>query len=164
MLRASASRYPHLSITQLALSDHEGEGEVHSPRDLALASLREMPIQARAERCRLSTLDNFLQQVGSTAPTFVKCDVEGAELEVLRGASKVLTADKPAMWMLEINPLTCQRFGHNPESLVEFFSGCPIKGTTHTGSVQSAEKFCPCPSVSIRLSMPSLYQTGSSIE
>lgn len=127
MLRASASRYPHLSVTQLALSDHEGEGEMHSPRDLALASLREMPIQDRAERCRLSTLDNFLQQVGSTAPTFVKCDVEGAELEVLRGASKVLTADKPAMWMLEINPLTCQRFGHDPESLVEFFFRLPDK-------------------------------------
>jgi FkbM family methyltransferase len=127
MLRASASRYPHLSVTQLALSDHEGEGEMHSPRDLGLASLREMPIQVRAERCRLGTLDNFLQQVGSTAPTFVKCDVEGAELEVLRGASKVLTADKPAMWMVEINPLTCQRFGHDPESLVEFFFRLPDK-------------------------------------
>jgi FkbM family methyltransferase len=127
MLRASASLYPHLSVTQLALSDHEGEGEMHSPHDLALASLREMSIETRAERCRLSTLDNFLQQVGFTAPTFVKCDVEGAEMEVLRGASKVLTADKPAMWMVEINPVTCQRFGHDPKSLVEFFFRLPDK-------------------------------------
>jgi FkbM family methyltransferase len=125
MLQGSASLYPQLRVTQLALSDHEGEGEMHSPCDLALASLHEMPVQTRVERCRLSTLDNFLQQVGFTAPTFVKCDVEGAELEVLRGASKVLTADKPAMWMVEINPLTCQLFGHDPESLVEFFFRLP---------------------------------------
>jgi FkbM family methyltransferase len=127
MLRASARLYPQLTVTQLALSDHEGEGEMHSPRDLALASLREMSIQTRGERCRLSTLDNCLQQVGSPAPTFVKCDVEGAELEVLRGASTVLGGDKPAMWMVEINPLTCQRFGHDPQSLVEFFLRLPDK-------------------------------------
>jgi FkbM family methyltransferase len=39
------------------------------------------------------TLDEYAFQ--SKAPDFIKCDVEGAEVEVFRGAQKVLSQEKP---------------------------------------------------------------------
>jgi len=41
------------------------------------------------------SLDKYVQTV--PAPDFVKCDVEGAEVEVFRGARSLLTAKRPGI-------------------------------------------------------------------
>jgi FkbM family methyltransferase len=41
------------------------------------------------------TLDEYVQSVA--APDFVKCDVEGAEVEVFRGAQRLLAEKRPAI-------------------------------------------------------------------
>jgi hypothetical protein len=40
-------------------------------------------------------MDNFV--LGAPAPDFLKCDVEGAEVEVFRGAGRLLTEKRPAI-------------------------------------------------------------------
>jgi FkbM family methyltransferase len=52
---------------------------------------------------QLDTLNNSGKQIG-----FVKIDVEGFELEVLKGASRILAKERPVV-MIEISK------GHNPE-------------------------------------------------
>jgi FkbM family methyltransferase len=125
MLRASARDYPQLWVIPMALSDYEGDTEVHIPLDLGNASLARMSGELRTEPCRVTTLDNYLQREGQTAPIFIKMDVEGGERDILRGAKKTLTADRPPIWMIEINAFTAQRFGYHPDLLVDHFLTLP---------------------------------------
>jgi FkbM family methyltransferase len=48
------------------------------------------------------TLDKYIQ-LGAAAPTVIKIDVEGFELEVLRGAQQCLSRNRPRLW-LEVHP------------------------------------------------------------
>jgi FkbM family methyltransferase len=58
------------------------------------------PLQRRS--IPVSTLDILLGDRFAADRLLVKIDVEGAELEVLRGASGVLAAPKPPAWLVEI--------------------------------------------------------------
>ena len=74
-------------------------------------------------RVRVRTLDGLLEH--QPPPAFVKIDVEGSELDVLRGAERVLSADRPPMWMIEVNYETGAAFGYRPVDLLEPFRARP---------------------------------------
>ena len=59
------------------------------------------------------TLDSMLKGIGSTSSvSVIKIDVEGAELEVLKGAERTLRAEKPAL-VIEIENKYLARNGAN---------------------------------------------------
>ncbi len=104
---------PGLSNTtciNAALSDQSGEAEIHIPKheDGGLnyyeASLVPASDEAnlRGETIQMITLDEFCEQQNITSLHFIKCDVEGHEIAVLRGAMGVIQRDKPTI-LLEIN-------------------------------------------------------------
>ncbi len=74
-------------------------------------------------RVQVRTLDRLLEQQPS--PAFVKIDVEGSELDVLRGAERLLSAERPPMWMIEVNYETGAAFGYRPVDLLEPFRARP---------------------------------------
>jgi len=81
-------------LHNLALSDHEAESTLWAPptgkRGEGRASLIPRPGWVQ-QTVRTVTLDSFaLDNVG-----FVKIDVEGHELEVLRGAAELIEAQRP---------------------------------------------------------------------
>jgi FkbM family methyltransferase len=121
VLRASSDQYPQLQVVAAALTDHEGEEQLHIPVEAAMGSLRASQHTVMSQKCRVTTLDRFLQNEGIVDVAFVKCDTEGAELEILHGAVRTLSADRPPMWMMELNASATQRFGYQPDRLVEFF-------------------------------------------
>lgn len=45
----------------------------------------------------VTTLDKILPELGVSKVSFIKCDVEGHELEVFRGGRETLTRDKPVL-------------------------------------------------------------------
>lgn len=49
-----------------------------------------------SEKCKIITLDEFCES-NNIIPTFIKADIEGAEVEMLKGAKNVLTKHKPTM-------------------------------------------------------------------
>jgi FkbM family methyltransferase len=51
-----------------------------------------------------------------TAPALVKVDVEGYEPEVLTGATRLLDAEQPPMWLIEVNRETAAAFGRTPDA------------------------------------------------
>jgi FkbM family methyltransferase len=122
LLRASAAAYTNIHIHATALGEAPGEATLHIPEQGVRASLKDLPGTRATQRCPVTTLDAFLEaeQVGPV--TFVKCDVEGAELQALRGGTRILTADRPPAWMIEMNPGTARHFGYEIGDIVAFFT------------------------------------------
>ena len=59
------------------------------------------PVERQAVTVRCTTLDAFLDAAGLGCPSFVKIDVEGSELSVLRGMAKLLDAPEITL-MIEV--------------------------------------------------------------
>jgi FkbM family methyltransferase len=78
----------------------------------------------RRVECEVVVLDSFLPQLGALEPgclSFVKCDIEGAELFALRGAHRTIADHHPVV-VCEINPGFLERFGLRVGDLVDFFA------------------------------------------
>lgn len=73
---------------------------------------------------RMVSLDRDLESCG-VCPSdvgFVKIDVEGAELEVLRGASNLLSVGRPVVY-LEAEPPWLERLGHSVGDIFDEMAG-----------------------------------------
>lgn len=128
-------RHANVVLNRAALVDAVPEGGevlVHVPAgDPAQASLArhaagswEGAPEVRSEPCPALTLDGYLDGRGEAAgdgaagaPNFFKCDAEGAELCILRGAAGTLRR-RPPLLHLEINPQWSRDLGWEPPDLV----------------------------------------------
>lgn len=108
-LRAGLSPrwYDNVALSDLALSDHAGTAHLRIPivsgaEQIAWASLDEHSVQAAAEvvdvTVRTARLDD---EAGDLPVSFVKCDVEGHELNVLAGSRRLLAEQRP-VWLVEL--------------------------------------------------------------
>jgi len=99
---------PHVTLRPEALSDHTGMVMLSAPRiDGALqeewASIAKDYAALRAADPRIEAIETWsvpvlrLDDVGLTEVTAIKVDVEGAELEVLRGAWLTLRTCRPCL-------------------------------------------------------------------
>ena len=94
------SAIPNTTIHGCALSDRNGRADLNVPMETNserpnLATIAGAPAggESRPYPVELRTLDSFeLEDVG-----FIKIDVEGAELSVLRGALETIRASRPAI-------------------------------------------------------------------
>jgi FkbM family methyltransferase len=50
-----------------------------------------------------------------------KLDIEGAEWPAMRGSKRILFGDPPPHVIIELNPRTCEPFGHEPIDVVDWF-------------------------------------------
>ena len=62
-------------------------------------------------------LDSFLSEQQIADVDFMKCDVEGAEMLVLKGAAQLLSSPSAPMVMLEMNEETSNAFGYSAGDL-----------------------------------------------
>jgi FkbM family methyltransferase len=69
--------------------------------------------------CRATTLDAYVESRGIQSLDFVKCDVEGAELLVLRGALKTIRRFSPLLF-LEVSRHWTTDFSYEPADLGQF--------------------------------------------
>jgi FkbM family methyltransferase len=75
-------------------------------------------------------LDDLLRNENLEAgPILIKCDVEGAELMVLRGARKILAEYRPTL-LLSLHPEALPQHGHTKEGVFKFVQGLGYKVTT----------------------------------
>jgi FkbM family methyltransferase len=70
----------------------------------------------------LITLDGYARERRVSRIDFLKCDVEGAELAVLRGAAGLLERHHPILH-LEVCPAWTRDFGYEPGELAAFVAG-----------------------------------------
>jgi FkbM family methyltransferase len=69
--------------------------------------------------CRTTTLDAYAATARLGSLSFVKCDVEGAELLVLRGGQETIRRFKPLLF-LEVSRHWTADFGYAPTDLARF--------------------------------------------
>jgi FkbM family methyltransferase len=100
---ALRARFPMVEVRRSALSDTAGDTEfvhvIDSPAHSGLLQREDLPPGAETiQRISVQTerLDDVLED--GYVPTLLKVDVEGAELQVLRGATETLQRHRP--WVL----------------------------------------------------------------
>ena len=72
---------------------------------------------------------------------FIKCDVEGAELSVFRGAEQLLREDRPIVFA-EMLRKWCARFHYHPNDIIAFMAQLGYRCFA-----VGAHSFTPCAAV-----------------
>lgn len=102
-----------LAATEERLSKSRVTGEVGTTRYVCLTDDVDHAVPTQS-------LDALLAgATGETVPLLIKCDVEGAELLVLQGASQLLAERRPTL-LLSIHPQALPEYGHSKQAVEAF--------------------------------------------
>jgi len=113
------NRFQNIDVRPIGLSDCRGTGTLHvsgGGTNVGAGTLNR--VTGTAIPIQLETLDDQLQQ---TSPSLIKIDVEGAELQVLRGAARILHHDAPDV-ICEVSEYSLRRLGSSKDELYEFMT------------------------------------------
>ena len=119
LLKANTARRPNITCHQTALSDRDGISAFSQHRTNTGKSHIVSSPQTQSPTASKSMIDVETSRLDNTSSafesvSFIKIDVEGHELEVLKGAQKLLTTQMP-MILLEL--LATDIGGHRAASL-----------------------------------------------
>lgn len=127
ILKSVTNNLSNINIYNLALSDADGFVDIFIPVKEkgrigpALAHLgQEQNRSYYKETIKTVILDNLIKSKEIKNISFIKCDVEGAELLVFKGAEQTLKEYMPTIFT-EIDGSYTQRLGYTPAELVSFF-------------------------------------------
>jgi FkbM family methyltransferase len=133
---ANPERQPCLSRTlaginglgiYVALADRSGSVDFFVPEDHSMASLADWTgLATRRLSCECRRLDDL----DVPAPDFIKCDVEGADALVFRGARKMLDDRDAPVILFESNARAAARLGLPPDADLEALRSCHAAGYT----------------------------------
>jgi FkbM family methyltransferase len=110
-----------VTVVGKALGATQSAAEIHlfTDRSAALASLSPLGSSTFTRvRVEVTSLDQFVSENGIPRIDMVKCDVEGAEFDVLTGASVLLANADAPMVLIELNRETLAQFGHTKGDLM----------------------------------------------
>ena len=122
----------------IGISDTEGEVDFYVPSATGAASLvanedefhrrkcdkygnytGDMTIEI--VKCKVRTLDTIVAENHINDIVFIKIDVEGNEMAVLKGAKKTIDANKPVIYC-ELLRKHAKRFGYHPNDVINYMS------------------------------------------
>jgi len=114
-----------ITLHQLALSDSEGEMAI-APVSQGCFILRsdnmDLSQYTTHTRVKVTTIDKFIRNQNLTQVDFIKADVEGAELFLLKGAEGCLREHKPHL-QLELVEYCAQRLGYTVGDIFKYLAG-----------------------------------------
>jgi FkbM family methyltransferase len=105
----------NVTVNAKALGENAGHVDMFLPRNGVSASFRPHGDSAKCARIavEVTTLDAYVAAAGITRLDLVKADIEGAELQLLKGGIGTLQKFKPVL-MLEVQAHSTRLFGHDP--------------------------------------------------
>jgi FkbM family methyltransferase len=167
LLRTRAA--PNVRHHSLALGAEPGTGTMSVPvgrrrpvtgrsflagRTDGVGSNAEFPGQLDVN-VEVDTLDGLCAKAGLTRLDFVKIDVEGGELDVLRGGRHTVETFRPAM-LIEIEARHITRYRHSTDDVVDWLTrrGYTMRAWQHGWQVAAEVRepvrnylFCPAPAL-----------------
>ncbi len=111
--------YRNIQLERLALSDRNGDAELYLGAKSGWHSLVSGGRDPQGGSVRVSTrtLDDFLAERGwERSVDMIKIDVEGGDMQVLRGAAAVLAQNPGLVLLVDIHP----EHGVNPQALCDY--------------------------------------------
>jgi FkbM family methyltransferase len=120
------NRCENVRIEEIALGASPGKAELFLVEGMEdyCNSLRPPAVNAETRRVpvNVATLDDFLSSTCLTDVQFIKLDVEGAELDVLKGASNLLRQSSRPVFMVEVYDIRTQPWGYAARDIVRFLT------------------------------------------
>ncbi len=74
------------------------------------------------EMVQMITMDGYIKERKIGKLSFIKCDVEGAELMVFRGGTQTLRRFRPTI-LCEVDAKWEERYGYSPTEFIKFLEG-----------------------------------------
>ncbi len=110
-------------INNLALGDKADELTINLFEGLSTGHAS-MSDQGRDDavsyKCKVVTLDSYLNEKNVGDVNFIKVDIEGAEMMFLKGANKLFTQNIPPIWLMEMALQQTKNFGYVPNDLINY--------------------------------------------
>ncbi len=124
-LKRTVHSLRNVRLFEYALSDRDGEIELFIPEDASMASLADWTDgvvgMVHPVKCETKVLNDIFQAGTMPLPSFIKCDVEGAELSVFSGAGKLLDRGDAPVVLFELNRKAAKAFGRDTSEYFEYF-------------------------------------------
>jgi len=119
VLRARYESDPRVSLHKIAIGKHVGVADLFFAEEgESIASLnRQSNAQTKTQKVRITTVDQFCDENGISRIQFLKIDTEGQEMEVLRGASRMIREGRIDFIQFEFG----DTFLHTPYHFVDFW-------------------------------------------
>ena len=117
----------YVTLNNLALGENNGNIKMYLPSTYgsAFASFKSHGKNDCNEyTCRMIKLDDYIKEkkLNVADIKLIKCDVEGAELLVLRGARDILKSPDAPIWLMEVSEVWTKDFGYHPVDLLNFMT------------------------------------------
>jgi FkbM family methyltransferase len=127
-LRRTIERLGNVVLLPYAMSDDRGSATLFIPPDFSAASLADWTSSTGRNRrivVEKRTADELLRAEAVDRPSFIKCDVEGGETLVFRGARELLDRNDAPILLFEINTRASAGFTLQGSSAVDFLLSLP---------------------------------------
>ncbi len=114
----------NVALSDVALGDQAGRITLYLPSGGVSASIRPHGSATKCEvmEATVTTLDEYVARTNLERLNFIKADVEGAELLLLKGGMKTLKRFRPGL-MLEIQAHSTRLFGYEPAAVFTLLAG-----------------------------------------
>ena len=112
------NRFSNVTIIPNGLGERPGRLTLYCLPGASGLSSRYLPSKENSVEVDVTTLDLYFD--GRRAPDLVKIDVEGMELEVLRGARRLLAGAQPPVLVCEAHPKHLEAAGTTYRELLSF--------------------------------------------
>jgi FkbM family methyltransferase len=114
------NNFKNIKVNQLGLSDKKGELKLFfDEKNMGAATLAEN-VGSMHETILLDTLDNYCSQNNITNIDLLKIDIEGGEINCLKGAVDILSKTTKGIIQLEVDYGHCKRLGYSAKELFDF--------------------------------------------
>jgi FkbM family methyltransferase len=118
------NRFSNITIVPAALGAVAGRASFHRAPDSEASSVFAAdPGGGSAGEVAVVTLDGYLAEAGITRVDLLKIDAEGSEIDLLVGASQLLSGPERPPIIVEANPVTLRAAGRTVDDLRALLTG-----------------------------------------
>jgi FkbM family methyltransferase len=138
---ARLNNFNHIEVIEKAVSHTSGEGQLLLAKysgGHALATADAPPDLAGEVTVDLVSIDDLIAQNKIAPPNFVKIDVEGAELDVLKGMTETIKTARPAI-IYEVDDGDRTAYERKYQELADFFGSFDYQVTQTENSYDTID-------------------------